>query len=879
MPMSPLCVALVARPWRRLSGLLQGKRRGPAETILMHVPLCTTPDALPLGPSSEGSVCFRLRSWSDQVSSSAQRHSTEALDWRPPTHLCFRPLIRVWEEMAAGKRSGSRQSARDMLSRVAQSELLTRGTLSSDAVASQCDLVADLLSIVIAPALSDRLLIGVSPPFQLGTVSVSTGWQRAFVDSGLEEALWDRVREPATCGLLELSLYLTVASQLCGFSSSWMRRIPVVLEGCSGESRHFELRLSCDFVEVKDPEATLSRHGVDLLELRRHWSDLDYLRARFPLDALEITGFTVVEAVEVSHQHARNRLRQTLSLHGALLDPSLTALVESHMRDLLQIPDLAVGVVGAERQRFYLFHAESDNLGHAFEPLVSDELSAGLAELARTGEFLCVEDLRECPPGEPALALLRTEKSRSMLWAPLFVAEGEDQEQPGRPCCAVPGTPATGESLGFDDPESQGGRCVGVLQLSSPTPRAFDARTVFALRGLRVHFAQAVQRAFERLEERVQAVIKHQYTSIHEAVEWRFREAAMACLCQRGRTARVVPEEIVFPDVFPLYGISDVRESSTLRRRAIQADLLTQLRMLVEIMDLGGAASPMTCLEYLRSLLYERIARIEPELSAGDEIGIVEFVRGDVESLFGTLEEMGEEVARAIRRYRAVVDSSLGMVYARRREFDESVRMLNEAIAHYLTDRQALAQAVTPHYFELHKTDGVDHTMYAGRSMQKDGGFDSFALNNLRLWQLVTMCGVARLTRELLDRLPSPLQTTHLVLVQHLPLSIRFHPEEKQFCVAGAYNIRYEILKKRIDKASILATGERLTQPGKLAVVYSQPREAQEYRSYLSWLADRGEVSDFVEDLELEELPGVQGLRALRVDVCDLTQGGETQKS
>ena len=62
-------------------------------------------------------------------------------------------------------------------------------------------------------------------------------------------------------------------------------------------------------------------------------------------------------------------------------------------------------------------------------------------------------------------------------------------------------------------------------------------------------------------------------------------------------------------------------------------------------------------------------------------------------------------------------------------------------------------------------------------------------------------------------------------------LSIRFRQDEKQFDVDGAYNIRYEIVKKRIDKAYIKGTSERLTQPGKIAIVYSRDKEIGEYRT------------------------------------------------
>ena len=128
-------------------------------------------------------------------------------------------------------------------------------------------------------------------------------------------------------------------------------------------------------------------------------------------------------------------------------------------------------------------------------------------------------------------------------------------------------------------------------------------------------------------------------------------------------------------------------------------------------------------------------------------------------------------------------------------------------------------------------------------------------------------CRIAIRAHQLRDSLPVPLETTHLVLVQHTPLSIRFRFDEKRFDVDGAYDIRYEIVKKRIDKAVVEGTSERVTQPGKIAIVYSQPGEAQEYRSYIEYLQSLGYLTGDVEQCELGELQGVQGLQALRVTV------------
>jgi hypothetical protein len=91
--------------------------------------------------------------------------------------------------------------------------------------------------------------------------------------------------------------------------------------------------------------------------------------------------------------------------------------------------------------------------------------------------------------------------------------------------------------------------------------------------------------------------------------------------------------------------------------------------------------------------------------------------------------------------------------------------------------------------------------------------------------------------------------------------------DEKQFEVDGAYNVRYEILKKRIDKAVIKGTGERVTQSGKIAIVWLNEIDKREYLEYLNHLQKKGFITNEIEELELEKLQGAEGLKALRVTV------------
>lgn len=151
--------------------------------------------------------------------------------------------------------------------------------------------------------------------------------------------------------------------------------------------------------------------------------------------------------------------------------------------------------------------------------------------------------------------------------------------------------------------------------------------------------------------------------------------------------------------------------------------------------------------------------------------------------------------------------------------------------------------------------------------MVENGDFDHLYVRNMRLWQLMVACGIAWHTEQLKSITAVPLEATHLILVHNTPLSIRFRFDEKRFDVDGAYDVAHEIVRSRIDKAMVKGGEERLTQPEKIAIVYSRPEEAREMIRHIDFLRAEGYVKGEIEFLELENLQGVQGLKALRISV------------
>jgi GAF domain-containing protein len=619
---------------------------------------------------------------------------------------------------------------------------------------------------------------------------------------------------------------------------------PVIFTGvdsATGLDQHFRLQFDWRFVQVKPvgPKPPLTEAARQRLRTGR--VDADYLRELLPPERFVLRGFMIVKAVDVTDQEVLSSLKRDLIDKDSIVSQTQFQALQAKLRTFFRRPDLQLGLAAVEGDRVLVLN---DASGHEQACIFADSAHHTTADFAGSvyeraclqNSPLIIEDLQSYPDRTPVEEDLIKSGVRNFICAPLHYQD----------------------------------KVIGTLELVSPRAGDLNATHLPRLQEVLPLFSMAVQRSVEELNSRIQTVINEQCTAIHPTVEWRFRKAVLNGFERQRRTGSAVTElePIVFEGVYPLYGLADIRGSSTQRGDAIQADLLTQLGLARAVVQ---AASEERSLPGLNELVYRierRAARIERSLSSSDEIGIIAFLRTEVEDLLDHLGTFGPRVRERVAAYRSALDPRLGSVYRRRRLFEESVTRIAESISSYLDLEEDAAQAMFPHYFEKQKTDGVDYQIYVGPALLPDGRVDPLSLRNLRLWQLMVTCGIAVRAHRLRDRLPIPLELTHLILVQHAPLSIRFRFDEKRFDVDGAYNIRYEIVKKRIDKAVVEGTSERVTQPGKVAIVYNQPAEALEYKAYIEYLESLGYLTGSVESLELGELQGVQGLRALRVQIA-----------
>lgn len=409
---------------------------------------------------------------------------------------------------------------------------------------------------------------------------------------------------------------------------------------------------------------------------------------------------------------------------------------------------------------------------------------------------------------------------------------------------------------------------VGVVAIHTWKDASFDEKIVVLLQPAMAAIGRLLQIYIDEFNYEIEGIIKEKFTSIQPAVQWKFNEVAWKYLHDRKRHLPEKEFNIRFDSVYPLYGAVDIRNSTIERNKAIVADLDAHLCLL--------AGTLTTCQErYPSALLEEMIYKCckwqeilaSDQLYANDEDKLHTFLRNETTPFLSHLVLQHPDTKPLVDEYLKVLESFNNSTTGEKYALEVSMQMINEAVNEYFEKEKNQLQALYPCYFEKFRTDGVEYDVYIGQSIAPKHPFNHFHVKNLRLWQLSSMAAIARITRAQLPDMPKVLRTTQLIFIHNHTIDISFRADERRFDVEGAYNIRYQMIKKRIDKVHIKDTEERLTQPDKIVLIYSDDKDVDDYLPFIEYLQEKQTLCNDLEYLLLEDLQGLSGLKALRVGV------------
>lgn len=608
--------------------------------------------------------------------------------------------------------------------------------------------------------------------------------------------------------------------------------------------RFFKINIIFDYLQTTSLKPLPKIGEAQMHQLFNEWDNEAYWLAQFPPADFVFEGLVIGNIQDVTEAEVLSKMKEMMITGPDDESPDDAELIRQTLNNLirsfLQMPDVTFGNL-LNRDFKYAEMVSWSVIGD-LEVLAGFDKTAFVqnvtySKVVNSGQPLIISDLKAIK--EPtAIELHLIDKGyRSLLLVPQ---------------------------------KDKDGRIIGVMELASSTTYRFNKQVLAKSAEIFSLYLIGANRWIQEVDNSVNFFIQQQFTYIHPSVQWKFQEVSQKFLLAPREVDQIPTlEPIVFKNIYPLYGQADIVSSSNIRNRSIEADMLDNLQRVLEVMKAFRAQLEFQLLDVYQAKTEAFIRRLESGgYVSSDESQIVELLVNDIHPLLRELSTQFEQVPKELLvAYFDYLDPVLDLVYRQRKDYEESVRLLNSQIAGYIEMEVAKKQKVLPHFFEKYVTDGVEYNMYLGQSLLSEGHFSHYFLEDFRLWQLLLMCNVTRLVEEKKSELPVPLATAQLIFVYNNALSIRFKMDEKQFDVDGAYNVRYEILKKRIDKAIVKGTKERLTQEGKIAIVWLQEKDRNEYFEYLVHLLDQGQITDDIEDLELEPLQGAAGLKALRVTV------------
>ena len=573
-----------------------------------------------------------------------------------------------------------------------------------------------------------------------------------------------------------------------------------------------------------------------------NYDNIALWKEKFPPNSYLFKGFVISNIFDVTDDQSISNIKSNLIIDEECVDEDFIENFHKTFQSLLGIKNIKVG--------FSVYNKE-DGL---FEPVLGMGNSSFLInsdqpkpckqalchgsydKLLKEKKFYAVSDvdrLYERSQGcAPQLAAFKNQGIKSVILAP--IADGDD--------------------------------LLGVLEIVSSEPKVLNSINANKLNDVMPYIVSAVLRSKREEENLIEAVIQQECTSIHPSVHWKFEQEAKNFIKEQFNGNQAVFNKISFEDIYPLYGQIDIKGSSEARNWATQQDLILQLNEVKSILNEALKEEQFPIYEQFIFQIDNYLEGLDAHFQVDSEQQITGFLKHDINPLLEHLSKF-EALHTIINAYKESIDAKVGAFYKHRENYDSTISSINKKMASLLDKKQEEAQKMYPHYFERFKTDGVEHNMYIGEAITKEEGFNPIYLYNLRLWQLQVMCEMENAYYQMQPTFPIGLDVASMILVFNQPLSISFRMDEKQFDVDGTYNARYQIVKKRVDKAFIKGTKERVTQKGKISIIYSQKQDEQEYLRYIKFLQSKNYLDDDVEIVELEDLQAVTGLKAIRVSL------------
>ncbi|MCT1526332.1 hypothetical protein [Sphingobacterium hotanense] len=711
------------------------------------------------------------------------------------------------------------------------------GDITEDNIASYKELLESLYHLAkgVSKKKNQQWALGFPVPDK-----VFFGTQ-AFYD--LIDTDFQRVESTKSNSFLDVEfvnkqLYLLILERFYGIPAIHSRLRYVKRTGKF--NRYYELEIDYSYVEIQ-PKSELPKLNLTSIKNKDSLSykDIEPILRGFDISQFSFTGFTICSFVDCHEAHV------TEQLQGLINNISIYTGVDG----LNLLNDILANIVNFEGVKSSFYPILKLN----GIPVLSSDMAKDSMLL---GDSVFYD--KEIIQG----GLMK------YLDNPYILSFGVEEGVESRASELKRSLQKTGLTSYICFPLIHNQGLVGIFELYTKDEARLNRNMLIQVRSFYALLAQLAYDIVLSFKSELNNVILHKYSSLQSAVEWKFNQVAAEYL---GEVIHLSPEpeleKIVFNRVYPFYAAVDVKDSSLLRNKSYREDILKRVNFVASLIDRMKDRGVLS----VDKTFVDRFDEVN-KWATGPNLehyllDILSFFQEDVPAFLDKLEKAEPSIKASLAQWRSKLQYSYEDMNSSNESFERSLQKINQVVKAEMNLFNAQVQEIFPSYFETFRTDGVEYDLYVGQSISPRNTFKMGMLNQIRKEQIISIVKIGQATHQLKSSLSIPLETTQLIFIHPNPIDISFREDERRFDVEGSYNIRYQIIKKRIDKALILDTDERLVQPGHIAVVYSSSQIARDLRVCLQEVAQMGLIEPKIEEVQLENLQGVSDLKAMRVKI------------
>ncbi|WP_124019526.1 GAF domain-containing protein [Flavobacterium laiguense] len=535
-----------------------------------------------------------------------------------------------------------------LLNQIQDKPEFREGIENLDSIENNQELIKNLLADLFPTVLTSNEIKAATLPFYDITFNYSERFKKIVNDVGVSFDMSIRDMDEHQFYVMNCTMILNAYyHQNVDFGKPLFYDIP----DRDGILRHYRILYNADFLEILPTENTKFLIQSEIDELVDNYDNLELWKRAFPEDSWILKGFAIVSLVDVTVESAVSNLKSNL-LKSDVEKSKSNESFESIFRSVFKIPDLKVGFTFYdEEEDVFMKPSFSDENLKSFMLLNEKEADCKNALCGCSYDSLMENNKHFVIPNVKEYALLRESHrlSNHLL------------------------------NQGFQSfllaPVSKDNKLLGLLELASPTVRALNSVNANKLELILPYLSDTVEKSINDMINQIEAVIQKEYTSIHSSVYWKFKKEAKNYFHSNKAIEEYSFKEIVFKEVYPLYGQIDIKGSSENRISAIIIDLKAQINQIIEIIKILNSDKKISVIEQKKFELESFLKELEQPFTNDLEQIIHHYIETEIHTFLKNT-AFNKNTKSLISDYFNKIDPKTGMFDQTRKDFDDTIMQI-----------------------------------------------------------------------------------------------------------------------------------------------------------------------------------------------------------